>query len=103
MKLYYLVIFLVYHDRNMTHIEIRFFLSISIFSLISPTWSIGHSIQFLNLRQSVRLLGRGSARRKAATYTGQHKHKINADKYPCLEWDSNPGSQRSSERRHFMP
>jgi hypothetical protein len=25
-----------------------------------------------------------SARRKAATYTVQHKHRINADKHPCL-------------------
>jgi hypothetical protein len=23
--------------------------------------------------------------RKAATYTGQHKHRRNADRYPCLE------------------
>jgi hypothetical protein len=25
-----------------------------------------------------------------------------AHRHPCLEWDSNPGSQRSSERRRFM-
>jgi hypothetical protein len=31
------------------------------------------SIQFLNLRQSVGLLGRGSARRKVAAYTEKHK------------------------------
>jgi hypothetical protein len=24
-------------------------------------------------------------------------------RYSCLEWDSNPPSQRSSERREFMP
>jgi hypothetical protein len=29
-------------------------------------------------------LDQWSARRKAATYTGQHKHRINADKHPCL-------------------
>jgi hypothetical protein len=40
---------------------------------------------------------------KAATYTGQHKRRINADRHPCLEWDWNPRSQCSSERRHFMP
>jgi hypothetical protein len=27
----------------------------------------------------------GSARRKAATYTGQHKHRINADRQPYPE------------------
>jgi hypothetical protein len=32
-----------------------------------------------------------------------HKYRINADKHRCLEWDSNPRSQGSSGRRHFMP
>jgi hypothetical protein len=31
-------------------------------------------------------------------HTEQHKHRINANRYPCFEWDSNPRSQRSSER-----
>jgi hypothetical protein len=35
----------------------------------------------------------GSASRKAATYTGLHKHGINAHRQPCLDWDSNPKSQ----------
>jgi hypothetical protein len=34
--------------------------------------------------------------------TEQHKYRIDAHKYPCLEWDSNPRSQLSSERRRFM-
>jgi hypothetical protein len=29
-------------------------------------------------------------------YKGTHRH-------PRLEWDSNPRSQHSSERKHFMP
>jgi hypothetical protein len=37
----------------------------------------------------------GSARRKAATYTEQHRHRINAHRHPCHEWDSNPRSQCS--------
>jgi hypothetical protein len=36
-------------------------------------------------------------------HTGQHKHRINAHTYPCLEWDSNSQSQLSSERRQFLP
>jgi hypothetical protein len=32
-----------------------------------------------------------------------YKHKINADTHPCIEWDSNPRSQCSSERRQFIP
>jgi hypothetical protein len=36
-------------------------------------------------------------------HTEQHKHRINAHRHPCLEWDSNPRSQCSSGRREFMP
>jgi hypothetical protein len=32
-----------------------------------------------------------------------HKRRINADRHPCLEWDSNPRSQCLSVRRHFVP
>jgi hypothetical protein len=35
-------------------------------------------------------------------HTEQHKHRINTNRHPCLKWDSNPRSQRSSERRLFM-
>jgi hypothetical protein len=32
-----------------------------------------------------------SARRKAAyLHTGQHTHRINTHRHPCLEWDLNP-------------
>jgi hypothetical protein len=34
-------------------------LSICLSIPVAPTWSIGHSLQFLNLRQSVKLLGWG--------------------------------------------
>jgi hypothetical protein len=43
------------------------------------------SLQFLNLRQSVGLLYRGSARRKVATYTKQHKHTINVPAIPVFQ------------------
>jgi hypothetical protein len=57
------------------------------------------SLQFLNLRESVRLLGRGiSPMQDRCLHTGQHKHKIDAERHPFLEWDSNPRSQRSSGR-----
>jgi hypothetical protein len=36
-------------------------------------------------------------------YTGQHKHRINAQRHPCFEWDSNPRSEYLSGRRWFMP
>jgi hypothetical protein len=36
-------------------------------------------------------------------HRGQHKHRINEHRLPCLEWDWNPRSQSSSGRRQFMP
>jgi hypothetical protein len=36
-------------------------------------------------------------------HTEQQKHRINAGRHPCLEWDSNPRSQGPSGRRRFMP
>jgi hypothetical protein len=77
---------------------------LSIFIPIAPTWSIVHprnaSFHFSSLILDNRqdFLDRQSARRKAATNTGQYKHRINANKHPCLEWDSNPRSQHSSGR-----
>jgi hypothetical protein len=60
-------------------------------------------LQFRNLfTQTVLLLERViSPSQGRCLHTGQHK--INAHGHPCLEWDSNPRSQRSSERRQFMP
>jgi hypothetical protein len=36
-------------------------------------------------------------------HAGQHKHRINAHRHPCLECNSKPWSQRSGEWRQFMP
>jgi hypothetical protein len=56
------------------------------------------SLQFLNLRQSVGLLGLGIGLSQGRYLTQtQNKHR-----HPCLERDSNPRSQCSSGRRHFM-
>jgi hypothetical protein len=64
---------------------------------------LGRFFSFLIHIQSVRPLGWGSGRCRAATYTEQHQHRINAHRYPCLEWDSKPRSQCSSRRRQFIP
>jgi hypothetical protein len=53
------------------------------------------SLQFLNLRQSVGLLGRGISPSQGRYLT---KHRINTDRLPCHQWDSNPRSQCSSEQ-----
>jgi hypothetical protein len=72
--------------------------------LYSPLLGLGRFFSFLIfLRSQYDSLDGGSARRKAATYT---QNNINTEKthtQPCLEWDSNPRSQRSSELRQFMP
>jgi hypothetical protein len=52
---------------------------------------------FRNLRQSVRLLGRVISPSQGR-YLTQTQNK---DKRPCLEWDSNPRSLYSSERRQL--
>jgi hypothetical protein len=80
-------------------------LSPSLFPLLLfPLWSIGHPwnalfrFSFLILRQLVGLLGRGISPSQGRYL---YKHRINADIHPCLEWDSKPRSQCSSERRQF--
>jgi hypothetical protein len=60
------------------------------------------SFQFLNLRQSIALLGQGISPPQGC-YLHRTTQTQNKCKHPCLEWDSNPRSQCSSRRRHFMP
>jgi hypothetical protein len=73
--------------------------------LYSPLLGPGHFFSFIICEtQSVGLFGRRiSPSQGRHLHTGQHKHRINAYMHPCLEWDSNPRSQLSSERRKFMP
>jgi hypothetical protein len=71
--------------------------------LYSLCWAVAaYSVPYSYI-QSVTPLGRGiSPSQGRYLHTEQHKHRINADKHPCLEWDSNTWSQRSSGRRRFM-
>jgi hypothetical protein len=59
--------------------------------LLSPGLFFGSVIFFT---QSVGLLGR-------VTSPSQGRY-LHTNRHPCLEWDSNPWSQRSNERRQFM-
>jgi hypothetical protein len=36
-------------------------------------------------------------------HTGQHKHRLNACKHPCLKWVPDPRCQCSSRQRQFLP
>jgi hypothetical protein len=66
--------------------------------LYSPLLGPGLFFSFVIIfTQTVGLLGWGiSPSQGRYLRTGQHR-------YPCFEWDSNPRSQPSSERRQFMP
>jgi hypothetical protein len=65
-------------------------------------WSLFSSLIFLT--QSVGHLGRAiSPSQGRCLHTGQQKHGINANRHPCLEWNSNPRSQCLSGRRQLMP
>jgi hypothetical protein len=65
---------------------------------------LGRFSSFIIFTQSVGLPGRGiSPSQGHYLHTGQHKHRINAYRYPCLEWNSNPRSQCLSGRRQFIP
>jgi hypothetical protein len=71
--------------------------------LYSPCgpWLLFH---FLICTVSVGLLGWGiSLSQGHYLHAEQCKHRINAHRHPCLEWDSNLRFQRFSERRRFMP
>jgi hypothetical protein len=65
---------------------------------------LGSFFSFLIYTQLVGLLGPGiNPSQGRYLHIEQHKHRINAHRHTCLEWDSNPRSQYSSERRRFMP
>jgi hypothetical protein len=82
---------------------IFFYLSIYLSVCLSLLLSLGAwgiretlvSLQFLNLRQSVGLLGLGISPSQGRYL---HTNRINADKHPYIEWDSNPRPQYSSRR-----
>jgi hypothetical protein len=60
---------------------------------------VSFSVSYFFFTQSVVLLGWViSPSQGRCLHIGQQKHK-----HPCLEWDSKSRSQRSSERRQFIP
>jgi hypothetical protein len=84
-----------------TYLSIYIYIYLWLYRLFVEPWPL---FQFLNLfTQTVCLLGRViSSSQGHYLNTGQHKHRINANRHPCLEWNSNPHSQRSRERRQIM-
>jgi hypothetical protein len=60
--------------------------------IYSPLLDFGRFFSFLILYMDDQPVAR-----PLATHTEQQKHRINAHRHPCFEWDSNPWSQYLSE------
>jgi hypothetical protein len=72
-------------------------------ALQSFSWNLAAFSLSYSYTQLVGLLGRGIGQSQGRyLHTEQHKHRINAHKHQCFEWDWNPRCQISSERRQFM-
>jgi hypothetical protein len=97
--------------KSVQNIYLLVSISLSVYLSIYPCCShlekrasVKHfvSLQFLNLRQSVRFLGRVISLTQGRYLHRATQTRINADKHPCVECDSNPRSLFSSARRQFV-
>jgi hypothetical protein len=76
----------------------------SIYGSTALCWALAAFSVSWSYTQSVGLLEGGiSLSQGRYLHTEQRKHRMNEHRHPCLERDSNPRSQRSSERSQFMP
>jgi fatty acid desaturase len=94
--------------RFLLSIDYSILLLLLLFWLYSPLLGLGRFFSFLILYTVGMTPWTGDqpvARPLPAhrTTTTQTQSKRTQYRHPCLEWDSNPGSQRLSERRQFMP
>jgi hypothetical protein len=83
------------------HLSIHPSIYLWLYSPFAGPWSF---FQFLNpyIQSAVRL-GRRISPSQGRYLSTEHKHRINTHRHRCLELDSKPRSQRSSEQRQFMP
>jgi hypothetical protein len=69
-----------------------------------PPWNSPFHFSFLDLRQSVGILGRViTSSQGLYFYTNTEKFTHINTKHPCPGWDSNPRSRLPTERRQCMP
>jgi hypothetical protein len=91
------------HNTTMRSLSVWKRHSISIWFYSRPLGPGCYSSILINTL-SIGLLGRGiSSSQGRHLHTGQHKHRKNAHRHPCLEWDWNPRSELSSGWRRFIP
>jgi hypothetical protein len=79
---------------------------INIIMALQPLLGLGRFFSFLILYTVGRTPWTGdqpAARPLLKQRTTQTQNKPTQYRHPCLEWDSKPRSQRSSERRQFTP
>jgi hypothetical protein len=100
----YLPIYLSIYLSVCLSIYLSIYLSICLSMALQPFVGPWPLFLFLDLfMQSVGLLGQGMNPSQCRYLrTGQHKHRINPHRHPCLKWDSNPRSQCLSGWRHSM-
>jgi hypothetical protein len=72
-------------------------------SIYRPLLHLGRFFSFLILYTVGRTPWTGDQPVARLLPTHRTTHTINAHRHACLEWNSNPRSQRSNERRRFMP
>jgi hypothetical protein len=100
--------FVDYSVNEFLNVNSFLFLFIILFSYLDELCclSCSHSELIMKLwtSQTVRrTLGRMiSLVARPYLHTEQHKHRKNAGRHSCCEWDSNPRSQCSSGRRYFV-
>jgi hypothetical protein len=70
---------------------------------LQPLWILAAFSVSLSYTQSIGLLGQGIRRPQARyLHTVQHKHRINAHRHACFEWDSKPRSQCLTGRKRWL-
>jgi hypothetical protein len=100
-RIAYMHTYKAYRGRETgTHLAVR--LSTYLSTALQP-FGLSPFFSLLIHTQLVGPLGRKISPSQNSYLRTEHIYRINARRYQCLGWDSNPRSQRSSERRQFMP
>jgi hypothetical protein len=87
-------------ERTFAETEFSFIHQLLYSPFLGPGFVFSSVIFFT---QTVELLWRViTSSQGRCLHTRQHKQNKRVRRYPCLEWDPNPRSQRSSERRQFI-
>jgi hypothetical protein len=84
------------------YLSIYLFIYLSIYRSTALCRTLAAFSVSQSYKQLVVVLGRGiSPWQVRYLHTERHRHRINAQRYPCFEWDSNERSQPPSERIQF--